>query len=245
MAMLAGKPAFEHIVERLRRSRYLDGVMLATTFRPEDEALRACARRLGVPFYAGSSEDVLGRMLAAARSVSAEVIVQITGDCPLIDPQISDRVIEAYLKEKPDYAVTLIQAPDELPEGDTLSGGPASARRPSYPTGTETEVFATSLLADVDAITQDPADREHVSLYIYEHPEKYRLLYVTAPSEHARPEFRLCIDTQEDYQVVSAIYDALYPIHPAFGLSDIISFLDANPGLAAINAEVKEKPVRK
>ena len=244
MARLAGKPSFAHIVERLGRSRCLDGIVLATTSRPEDEALRACAKRVGVPFYAGSAEDVLGRIVAAARSVDAEVIVQITGDCPLIDPRISDRVIEAYRTEKPDYAINVIQAPDDPPEGALLLGCPTALRRSPYPTGMETEVFATKQLAEVETITQDPADREHVSLYFYEHPDKYRLLYVPAPPEHRRPDVRLCVDTPEDYRVVSAVYDALYPTDPDFGLSEIIAFLDAHPEIATINTGVKQKPVR-
>jgi spore coat polysaccharide biosynthesis protein SpsF len=223
MARLAGKPAFEHIIERLARSRYLHGMVLATTTLAQDAILRDCAKRLGVPFYAGSSDDVLGRTLGAARSVTAELIVQITGDCPLIDPEITDSVIEAYYAEEPDYAANVIPL--------------------TYPTGTETEVFATALLADVEAITHDPVDREHVSLYIYEHPEKYRLLNVTAPPQYARPEFRLCIDTAEDYRAVGAIYDALYPTHPDFGLREIIEFLDAHPEIAVINSGVKQKPV--
>ncbi len=224
MAMLAGKSAFEHIIERLSRSRYLDGIILATTVNSGDEPLRACAKRIGVPFFAGSVQDVLGRTLAAARSVNADLIVQITGDCPLIDPIVSDRVIEAYLSKKPDYAG------NDIP--------------PTYPVGMGTEVFATSILAEVDASTQDPADREHVSPYIYEHPQRFRLLNVPAPPEHMRPALRLCIDTQEDYQVVRAIYDALYPTKADFNLSDILAFLDSHPDIAAINTHVKQKPAR-
>jgi len=104
MAELAGQPAFAHIVERLRRSRHLDGIVLATTMNPEDDLLRDCAARMGVPCFRGSAEDVLGRTLNAARSVRADIIVDITGDCPLVDPTIVDRVIEAFLADRPDYA---------------------------------------------------------------------------------------------------------------------------------------------
>ncbi len=224
MALLAGKPAFAHIVERLQRSRYLDGVVLATTYNPEDEALRECARNLGVPFYAGSPSDVMGRTLAAAQSVTADLIVQITGDCPLIDPAIVDRIIAAYQREKPDYAANVIPS--------------------TYPNGMDVEVFATSLLAQAERLTQDPADREHVSCYIYERPAQYRLLNLSAPPALARPALRLCIDTQADYQVVSAIYAALYAPKPDFGLGDILAFLDAHPALLGLNQAVPQKPVR-
>lgn len=224
MAMLAGQPAFERIVQRLRRSRYLNCITLATTYNPEDQPLRECAHRLGVPYYAGSPTDVLGRMLEAARAVQAEVIVQITGDCPLIDPAIVDYVIDAYIREKPDYAANVIPS--------------------TYPNGMDTEVFATSILAEVDSLTQDPADREHVTLYIYEHPERYRLLNISAPPEHTRPELRLCIDTIEDYRVVSAIYESLEPIKKDFGLVDILTFLDAHPEIAVLNSEIRQRAAR-
>jgi spore coat polysaccharide biosynthesis protein SpsF len=224
MAMLAGKPAFAHLAERLKRSRLLDDIVLATTHLPEDEPLRACAASLEVPFFAGSPSDVLGRTLKAARSVAAEVIVQVTGDCPLIDPQIVDRVIQTYRAERPDYAANVIPS--------------------TYPNGMDVEVFATSLLSEVDGITTDAVDREHVSLYIYEHPDRYRLINVAAPAHLSRPQLRLCIDTEQDYEVVRAIYQALYPIRPDFHLDDILGFLDAHPAIAALNASVEQKPAR-
>lgn len=224
MALLAGRPSLAHIITRLRRSRYLDGVVIATTEHATDDPIRACAHSENVPVFSGSEEDVLERTLRAAQSVKADVIVQVTGDCPLIDAQVVDKTIAAYLKSKPDYAC------NGMPE--------------TYPMGMVAEIFATAVLAQVATLTNDPADREHVSLYIYEHPQRYRLLSVAAPPEQTRPELRLCIDTREDYRVVSAIYDTLYPLKPDFGLTDILAFLDAHPDIMAINANVKQKPAR-
>lgn len=224
MALLAGKPAFVHIAERLGRSRHLTGVVLATTTLAEDDSLRAAARSLSVPHFSGSVVDVLGRTLAAARSVAADVIVQITGDCPLVDPGVVDRVIEAYRRERPDYA--------------------SNIRPPTYPNGFDTEVFATSVLAEVDRLTSDTADREHVSLYIYEHPERYRLLGVTAPPEHCWPELRLTLDTAEDHALISAVFDALHPLNPRFGLSDVLAFLRAHPNLLELNRHIPQRPPR-
>lgn len=224
MALFAGRPAFAHIVDRLRRSRHLHGIVLATTEGAEDDPLRGCARQVGVPAFSGSATDVLGRTLGAARYVGADVIVQITGDCPLIDPDVVDRVIDAYLAERPDYAS------DRLIE--------------TYPNGMDTEVFATSVLAEVDRATNDPADREHVSLYIYEHPERYRLLNVPAPPEHVWPQLRLTLDTPEDYALISALYEALYPVDPTFGLDQILTYLRDHPELLELNRAIQQRPAR-
>lgn len=224
MALLAGRPAFAHIVERLRGSAHLDGIVLATTVGREDDPLREVSRSLDVPSYSGSATDVLGRTLAAARSVEADVIVQITGDCPLIDPCIVDRVIDAYKADRPDYA--------------------SNTQPPTYPNGMDTEVFATDLLAEVAELTRDPADREHVSLYIYEHPDRYRLLPVTAPPEHRWPELRLTLDTEEDYALLRALFDALHPKDPRFGLGSVIDYLDLHPELLAHNLHVRQRSAR-
>lgn len=211
LAVLAGRPSLAHIIGRLRRARHLDGVVVAAPEGPAHDPIRACARAQGVPCFSGSEDDVLARTLGAARSVGADVIVQVTGDCPLADPGVVDRVIEAYRDGRPDYASNCV------------------AR--SYPDGLDVEVFATALLAEVDAATADPADREHVSLYIYNHPERYRLLQVAAPPEHTWPDLRLTLDTPEDYRVIGAIYDALYPTNPTFGLDEILAWLRAHPDM--------------
>lgn len=223
MASLAGRPSLAHIITRLRQSRYLDGVVVATTDRSTDDPIRACARAEGVPVFSGSEEDVLDRTLLAARSVGANVIVQVTGDCPLIDAEVVDRTVTAYLRDKPDYAC------NRMPE--------------TYPNGLDTEVFATDLLAEVDRLTKAPDDREHVTLYIYEHPKRYRLLNLPAPPEYHWPELRLTLDTPEDYRLISAIYDALYPANPHFGLAETLSWLRANPTWLDVNKHTRQKPV--
>jgi spore coat polysaccharide biosynthesis protein SpsF len=199
-------------------------VVVATTDHPRDDVIRACARSLDAPVFSGSEQDVLDRTLRAARSVDAELIVQITGDSPLIDPEVVDRTIAAYLEQRPDYAC------NRMPE--------------TYPNGMDTEVFATSVLAEVEGLTRDPVDREHVSLYIYEHPERYRLLNVAAPPEHQWPELRLTLDTEPDYRLISAVYEALTPKDPMVRLADVLTWLRAHPEVLALNAQIQQKPVR-
>lgn len=221
---VAGKPLLEHLVERLRRVPSLDEIVMATTIGGTDAPLVRLSSQLGIGCFRGSEQDVLGRVADAARTFQADVIVEITSDCPLIDPGIVERCIRKYLETGADYV--------------------SNALKPSYPMGMNAQVFARHTLEEVSRLTHDPADREHVSLYIYSHPEKYRLLNVAASQQHTRPKLRLTLDTIEDYEVISAIFGSLYTDKKDFDLSDILTFLDSHPEIAAINARVQQKPAR-
>ena len=221
---ILGKPMLELLIERLKCARSLEGVMVATTDDPSDDAIDALCLRLGIPCFRGSMEDVLDRVLKAARSVAADVIVEITGDCPLNDPEIVDQVVGIYLEGKHDF----------------VSNGLVQ----TYPLGIAVDVFATDLLDEVASLTLDAADREHVSLYIYEHPEKYALKNVASSLPEKHRSYRLTVDTPEDFALVSAVFEALYPGNPAFGLSEILHFLDGHPQIAELNREIRQKAAR-
>jgi spore coat polysaccharide biosynthesis protein SpsF len=222
---LAEKPALERLVERLRKSKYLSQIVIATTTNPEDDIVAETARKLETPFYRGSELDVLSRTVEAAEATQTDIIVQITSDCPLIDAESIDQVIERFL---------------EHPYLDYVSNGLIQ----TYPVGFSVEVFRTETLRQIEQITQDPADREHVSLYIYEHPQIYRLSNVEAPHFLRHPEYRLTLDTQEDYQLISAIYEALYDKKNDFDLYDITNYLIKNPTLSLINKGIIQKKAR-
>lgn len=221
MVELAGKPSLSHIIERLRLVPALDGVVVATTTAREDDIICECAGAAGVPVYRGSAEDVLARTLEAATWVGAATIVRITGDCPLIDPTIVQRVIEEYQRHRPDYA------------SNGLHGY-------TYPEGMGVEVFPTGLLAAVERETRDPRDREHVTLFFYEHPERFRLLGIEPSERHRRPELRLTLDTADDYKLISALYDALYDSDPYFGLDAVLGHLKRHPELTELNRHVTQ-----
>jgi spore coat polysaccharide biosynthesis protein SpsF len=219
----AGKPLLEHMVERLRRVEALDEIVVATTAEASSDPIAELAERLGIGCHRGSEEDVLGRVLGAAQAYEADLIVETTGDCPLIDPGVVGLVIDRFLDGGVAYCSNTLER--------------------TYPRGMDTQAFPTAVLAEVAELTDDPADREHVSLYIYEHPERYRLRSVVS----GRPEtadLRLTVDTPEDYALVRAIFETLYPRDPAFGLDAILGLLDERPELAELNRHVEQKPAR-
>lgn len=213
---ILGQPMLGRLFERLKRCDRIDTVCLATTQEPADDPLEAIAVREGVHTFRGSTDDVLGRVLGAAQSVGADVLVEILGDCPLVDPKIVDSALRRYEEGGYDYVANIL---------DVLT----------FPVGFDVQVYAVALLEDVSALTQDPGDRVNVTPFIYHHPERYRLLNLKAPPELDRPRYRLCVDYAEDFALVSTIFDTLYPHDPAFDARAIVGLLDRRPDLAHMN----------
>ena len=219
----AGKPLLEHLIERLKRVPSLDGIILATTTNATDDPLVDLARRLDILCYRGSEDDVLARVLEAAQTYDVDVIVQTTGDCPLLDPGVVDRVVQVYLSNDSDYV--------------------SNSLDPGYPIGQNIAVFSTRVLEDVASRTDDPVDQEHVSLYIYKNPQRYKLLSVQAPPELTAPHLRLTVDEPADYELVKAVIERLYPQNPAFTLTDILNLVRAESALAETNRHVQQRAV--
>lgn len=221
---ICGKPTLELIIERLKRSKFIDEIVVATTVNPDCAPIVDLAQRLRVGCYRGSEDDVLDRVLQSAKHYKADIIVEITGDETLIDPKIIDQVIEFYLNSDFDYVSNILN------------------RR--YPRGLDTQVFAIAILEQVSQLTNEPADRENVSLYIYGHPERYKLGSVEAPEELNHPDWRWTLDTKKDFQFLKTIYEALYPIKKDFDSYDVLKFIKKYPQILEISKEVQQKAIR-
>lgn len=221
---ILGRPMLDLMIERLRRARTIDRLVVATTDQAVDEPILRLADSLGVACFRGSEEDVLDRVLKAAQSVGADVIVETTGDCPLHDPAIIDKVVADYRLGGADFVANMLEY--------------------STPRGTDVRVFSTAALAHIAATSNDPADREHVSLHFWEHPDRYRLRNVVCEMGADAPGFRLTVDTAEDLELVRRVYEALYPANPRFTIAEVLDFLRRNPEVAAINQNIAQKNVR-
>jgi len=219
----SGKPMLELMVERLKRATMIDKIVIATTTNDGDDPIEELAHRLNIGVHRGSEHDVLNRVLGAAQNHDIDVIVELTGDCPLIDPSLIDDCIAAYRRSGVDYCSNILTR--------------------AYPIGMDTQVFSTAVLADVAQRTDDPDDHEHVSLFIYRHPEIYSLNNVPAPDDMTWPDLRLTLDTPEDFELILAVFDNFYETNPAFGLSDILAYLKSNPGLVALNENIAHRYV--
>lgn len=212
------------MLERVQRARVLDGVVVATTARAGDDAVAAVARDAGAGVFRGSEEDVLERVVGAAASASAEVIVELTGDCPLLDGAIIDKVAADFRIGGADFVSNIFDY--------------------TTPRGTDVRVFTAQALAEIAARSSDPADREHVSLHFWEHPEKYRLRNVETHLGPEAPKLRLTVDTAEDLALIRAIFEELYPGNPEFSLFDVLELCARRPELARINQAIQQKAVR-
>ncbi|MEH1960625.1 MAG: glycosyltransferase family protein [Nostoc sp.] len=201
-----GKPMLLLMVERVRRARYIDEVVVATTTNEKDEAIASLCSKHNIPYFRGSEENVLERVVETGRHYQAEVSVLLTGDCPLIDPYVIDQHICAFFAAYPhvDYV--------------------ANCEVRSYPHGLDLMVLSWKTLAQtVDFASSEPF-REHVGWYIRRHPEQYRRLDIIAPPGLSNPFFRITLDYQEDYHRIKAIFEALYPQNPQFTTVDILNY---------------------
>lgn len=218
---LAGKPALERLLERLGRSKYIDEIVVATTTNVTDDPIIELIDKLGIKYFRGSEDDVLDRVLKAAKSEEADVIVEITGDCPLVDWRIVDRGIEELLEKDADYS--------------------ANNTTFSYPDGFDVRVFPVKILEKVNKLTNDPIDRVHVTYYIYTHQEQFKINNWVAPQEHYWPNIRLTLDERSDYQLINIIFEKLLNKNQDFSVGDIINLLKNEPELLVINKYVKAK----
>jgi spore coat polysaccharide biosynthesis protein SpsF len=214
---ILGKPMILRQIERLRRSRRLDRLVLATSIDPTDDALVAAVSSTGTGIHRGSLGDVLDRFITAASPYKPDWVVRLTGDCPLADPDVIDYVIDATLAAAVDYGSNTLE--------------------PTYPDGLDVEVVRYAVLEEIWRAGASSAEREHVTLGIYRHPERYQLLNIKAEQDLSR--LRWTVDEVRDFALVERIYDALYPSNPSFGTGDILALIERHPDLATLNADIE------
>ena len=216
-----GQPMLHHLFNRLRAVPSIDEIVLATTVNATDDVLVEFAAGEGIAAYRGSEQDVMMRVVGAAESVGADVIVEITGDCPIIDPDIVEQTIQMYLHHDAAYV--------------------SNAHVRSYPDGMDTQVFRLETLRRSAAMTDHPLDREHVSLHIRNHPELFPKVHLVAPPSLWWPELGLTLDEEADYQLLKKIIETLGPVTPLFGCREVIELLKKNPEWIEINRAVARK----
>ena len=237
MELTGGRSMLQIILERTASSRLMDSVVVATTENPLDDPICDLCAHLGVPVFRGSEEDVLGRVLNAATHFSAEHVIRLTGDCPLIDPELIDDVIRFYREGAYDYVSTTHMDHSENWKAER-----------TFPRGVTVQTLTRDRLMDVDRKSTDPRDREFVTFYIYDHPETYRLGAFQATGAYSawrRPELRFAVDTSEDMELMRQVYGTLYPANPHFSTLEAIRLVAGDPALRRINAHVRQKMVYK
>ncbi len=215
LADLAGAPFFARVVERMRACETLDVLVLATTTAAADDPLAALAADLGLLVYRGAVDDVLDRFVHAARMAAADLIVRITADDPFKDPVVTDHAVRLWLQQ---------------PDLDYVS----NTLEPTYPEGLDIEVVTRAALERAHREARLPSEREHVTPYIWKHPDRFRVHNF----KHARDlsHLRWTVDYPADLEFARAVYERLYRPGRVFLMDDILRLLEAEPALAQINA---------
>jgi len=214
LADICGQPALKRLLRRLRRCKTLDGIILATSRLPQDDVLEEWAKTENIPFHRGSEEDVLSRVVEAQQKMGSDVVVEITGDCTILDPEIIDIGVVTFLKNDCDVVFT----------------------EKSYPGGMNVLVYRLSILEENERTITDPLVREHVAYYIVRHPEIYRTIKLYAPARWHAPNYRFMLDYPEDLTFIRAVYKKLEPEYgDEFGIEEIMSLVKREPTLLEIN----------
>ncbi len=212
MMDLAGETVLSHVVRRCRAIAGADAVVVATGDGADDDVIAAAAPRLGAAVYRGSVPDVLARYAGAARMVGAEVVMRVTSDCPLIDPEVCGAVLTLREAENADYAC------NNMP--------------PEWPHGLDCEAFPAARLFEAEAQARQPDEREHVTPWLRRHPDLRR----ASLRGRGLPHYRLTLDYPEDLAMFRALF-ALLPGAPALpGIDAVVAVLRAHPEIAALNA---------
>lgn len=218
---LAGQPMLARVVNRTRRAKTLDTVVVATTTQPVDDAIVRLCEKQGWPFFRGSEEDVLDRYYQAASAFKADAIVRITSDCPLIEPEILDRVVNKFLFYYPEVEYV----------SNTLVY--------TFPRGLDLEVMSFGALEKAWHEDHNPAWREHVTPYMWRHPEKFRIRNVANDTDYS--SMRWTVDTIDDLAFVRKIYECFR--NDAFTWKEVLHLLDMHPEWLEINQHVQQKAV--
>lgn len=214
-----GKPLLAYQLERLRRVRLADEIVLATTTNQTDDVLAEFAAQEGVACCRGDEQDVLDRYYQAAVMAKADVVVRVTSDCPLIEPAIIDDVIQVYF---------------ESPGVDYVS----NALSRTYPRGLDIECFSFEALETAWKNADKAYEREHVTPYLYQQ-DVFSKKEVKADGDYS--SYRWTVDTPEDYQLIRLLLEEVYPMNPSFSWREVLQALERHPEWNQINAEIEQK----
>ncbi len=225
LADIEGRPLLSRMLDRLSRCEHVDEVVVATTYLSDDDPVAGLCRSRETRCVRGHPTDVLGRYRQAAEESGADVIIRLTGDCPLIDPQVVDLCLRAYLEAEPPVDLVVNRLPWDR----------------SYPIGLDTEVFGRAALETAWLEAIEPHQREHVVPFLYENPDRFTMIHLEADGDYG--DYRWTVDEPEDLEVIRRIF-AAFGGRDDFTWREVLSLVRREPGLARINKAVAHKSHR-
>ncbi|MDE2427261.1 MAG: glycosyltransferase family protein [Burkholderiales bacterium] len=217
----AGKPMLQHLVERLKLAPSIDEIVIATTVNDADNELIKFCSSANIKYFRGSENDVMDRVIKTAQHFNADIIVEITGDCPIIDPLIVEQVVRIFKNNRADYV--------------------SNAHVRTYPDGMDVQVFSLDSLVKSSSMTTNSLDREHVTLHIRNNPEIFSPIHIMAPPEIHWPELGLTLDELGDYHLIKNIIEYFSKSNATFTCQNIVEYLKNNSELLNLNQSVVRK----
>lgn len=219
LLQLKGHSVLYHVIKRVKAAKEIDKIIIATTNKKEDDEIVNEALKSNVISFRGSENDVLSRYYHSAVNNSADIIVRITSDCPLIDPGIISKAIKTYTEQEFDYISNTIER--------------------SYPRGLDVEVFSFDSLYEAYRNAIHPEEREHVTPYIYKHPSQFKIASFNHDLNYS--DYRWTLDTPEDWMLIERIYENLYVEDNLFDWTSVLELMEKHPELPLINSHVEQK----
>lgn len=218
MLDLCGHPVIAHVVNRLNESNFIDKIIIATSLDSNNQPIIDFCKETNIDYFVGSEDDVLDRYYQTAinnKINDDDIIIRITSDCPLIDPFVVDKVIEEHISNKNDYTTNVIEC--------------------TYPDGLDCEVFNFNVLKEAWINANLSSQREHVTLYIRDNPDKFKLGNVKNNKDLS--SLRWTLDEKEDFIFINEVYENLFDNDSFFSMDDIVHLLNEKPELLDINSK--------
>lgn len=220
---ICGKTILHHEIDRLKKCKEIDEIVIATTDKEDDDKIVNEAKKLSVKYFRGSENDVLSRFYYAAKENNADIIVRVTSDCPCIDFEILDKMLiyfkDKYKEKQVDYLSNTIKR--------------------TYPRGYDIEIFTFSALEKSYINAEKEYEREHVTPYIYDKTNNFLKLSFENKDDYSN--YRVTLDTIEDFIVIKNIFENLYYKNPYFKLNDVVQYLNNNLHIVDINKHIEQK----
>ncbi len=220
LKVIDDRPMLFYMLERVAQAQQIDQVVLATSSEKEDDEIVDFCRRQEVLCFRGNLDDVLDRYYQAAKSFNGDPVVRLTADCPIIDPQVIDSLIEIFKDGQFDYVANTCP-----PEGMT------------YPEGMDVEIFSFHALEKAWKETVKPSDREHVTFYFWKNPNLFSIFRHDLHRSFA--DYRLTVDYPQDFDAISRILNHFYPERPFFTMEEVIAYLDEHPDIKSLNDHIE------
>jgi spore coat polysaccharide biosynthesis protein SpsF len=220
LADIGGQPMLSRVISRVKRATSVSEIVVAAPAASSSDSITSVCATLGITCFRGSELDVLDRYYRCAEQAGADVVVRITADCPLIDPQLIDQVIHAFLTTAVDYA------------SNRRYGSPQALN--SYPDGLDVEVFTFEALRRAHEEATSRYEREHVTPFIWRNFNRFRVLYTQSPMEFAQRQWT--VDYPQDLEFVRMVYDRLG--NDTFGMTEVLQLLAKEPDLSRVNGHI-------